>query len=61
MTYAPAKFEVATSRSLGEDAFTRMTFFDLELVVKVLRSVFQYLQHHVTYTPATSEVAMSKG
>ena len=23
ITYAPAKFEVATSNSLGEDAFTR--------------------------------------
>ena len=23
MTYAPAKFEVATSNSLGEDGFTR--------------------------------------
>ena len=23
MTYAPAKFEIATSNSLGEDAFTR--------------------------------------
>ena len=23
MTYAPTKFEVATSNSLGEDAFTR--------------------------------------
>ena len=23
MTYAPAKFEVATSNSLGEDVFTR--------------------------------------
>ena len=29
MTYAPAIFEVAPSNSLGEDAFTRMTLFDL--------------------------------
>ena len=28
MTYAPAKFEVATSNSLGEDACTRNYIFD---------------------------------
>ena len=28
VTYAPAKFEVATSNNLGEDAFTRKTLFD---------------------------------
>ena len=39
VTYAPAKFEVAMSNGLGEDAFTRKTSFDLDhnldLVVKV--------------------------
>ena len=31
MTYAPAKFEVATSNNLGEDTFTRKPFLPLTL------------------------------
>ena len=29
MTFAPAKFEIATSNSLGEDAFTRKYTIDM--------------------------------
>ena len=58
MTYAPAKFEVTTSNSIGEDGFTR-TFYDLG--VKVTQNVAQYHPHHVTYAPANFEVAMSNG
>ena len=35
MTCAPAKLEVALSNSLGEDAFTKKAFFDLDLGVKI--------------------------
>ena len=61
MTYAPspAKFEVATSNSLGEDAFTRKTLFDLDLWVKVTQHVAQYPLHHVTYSPANFANATS--
>ena len=59
VTYAPAKIEVATSNSLGGDAFTRNIFFTfgLDLVVKVIQNVAQYPLHHVTYSPAKFEVA----
>ena len=52
MTYPPAKFEVATSKSLGEDAFTRKTLFDLDPKVNITQNVAQYPLHHVTYAPA---------
>ena len=45
MTNAPAKFDVA---------FSRTTLFDL-------LPVAQYPQHHVTYTPTLFEGAMLKG
>ena len=52
VTYAHAKFEVATSNGLG-DAFTRKnTSFDLDLGVKVTQNVAQYPLHHVTYAHA---------
>ena len=35
MTYPPATFEVAMSNSLGKDAFTRKTLFNLDPKVKV--------------------------
>ena len=60
MTFAPAKFEVATSNSLGEDAFTRSTIFDLDLQVKVTLNVAQCPLHHVTYAPTEFEVTTSK-
>ena len=39
VTFAQAKFEVATPNSLGGDAFTRNTLFDLW--VKVIQNVAQ--------------------
>ena len=51
MTFAPAKFEVATSNSLGEDAFTRKY---------VTLNVAQCPLHHVTYAPTEFEVTTSK-
>ena len=38
VTYAPAKFEVATSNGLRGDAFTRKTLFDHEVKVLTMRS-----------------------
>ena len=40
VTYAPAKVEVVASNSLGRDALTKNTFFDLG--VKVIQNVAQY-------------------
>ena len=59
MTFAPAKFEVATSNSLGEDALQESTLFDLDLQVKVTQNVAQYPLHHVTYPATKFEVARS--
>ena len=59
MTYAPAKFEVATSSSLGGDAFIINTLFDLD--PKFIRNVAQYPLHYVTYAPAKFEVVTSDG
>ena len=56
MTSKPAKFEVATSNSLGEEFYKKI--HDLDLGFKVILSVAQYPQHH---TPAKFEGAMSKG
>ena len=47
MTFTPAKFEVSTSNSLGEDAFTRL-------------NVAQCPLNHVTYAPTEFEVTTSK-
>ena len=60
MTFAPAKFEIATSNSLGEDAFQESTLFDLDLQVKVTLNVAQCPLHHVTYAPTEFENTMSK-
>ena len=60
MTYAPAKFEAATSNSLGGDAFLQeKTLFVIHLEVKVTQNVFLYPPHHVTYAPVKFVVAMS--
>ena len=48
MTYVPAKFEVATAKGQGDDAFTKNTLFDIDLGVKVTQNVAQYPRHHVT-------------
>ena len=58
MTYSPAKFEVATSNSLG-DAFTRKYIMTLDLGVKVTQNVAQYPLHYVAFSPARFEVATS--
>ena len=62
LTKASAKFEVATSNSLGGDAFTRK--FVISLLILTLgqgqtRNVVQYPLHHITYAPAKFEAAMS--
>ena len=53
MTFAPAKFEVATSNSLGENAFTR------KYIICTL-NVAQCPLHHVIYAPTEFEVTTSK-
>ena len=60
MPYAPAKFEVATSNSLG-DAFTikYIMAIDLDLEVKFTQNVAPYPLHHMAYSPARLEVATS--
>ena len=61
MTYAVKKFEVATSKRLERDIFTKIHYltFDLDLRVKVTRNVAQYPLHHVIYSASKFEVAMS--
>ena len=59
MTYAPAKFEVTTSNSIGEDPFTRKNI--LWPWGQGHTKCDQYHPHHVTYAPANFEVAMSNG
>ena len=54
MTFAPAKFEIATSNSLGEMHLQESTLFDLDL------NVAQCPLHHVTYAPTEFEVTTSK-
>ena len=61
VTYAPTEFEVATSKALGGEAFTRNSIFDFDLGVKVTQNVAQYPLHHVTYAPVKFENAMSNG
>ena len=57
VTNAPAKFEVATSKGLG-DAFTRKS--DLDLGIKVILNIALGPLHHVTYAPAKFEVSMRR-
>ena len=52
MTYSATKFEVAASKRLGGDTFTRKTLFG----VKVTQNVAQYPLHHVTYSATKFEV-----
>ena len=60
MTYASAKFEVATSNGLG-DAIIRKYSIDLDLRVKVTQDVAQYPLHHMTYAHTKFEVSLSNG
>ena len=59
MTYAPEKFEVATSNGLGGYAFTRKKVFDFQGQghTNVAQYPAKYHLHNVTYTPAYFEVA----
>ena len=57
VTYAPVKFEVATSKDLGY-AFTRK--FDPDHVIKVSLNIAQGPLYHVTYAPAKFEVSMRR-
>ena len=59
VTYAPIEFEVATSKALGGEAFTRNSIFDLDLGVKVTQNVAQYPLHHVNHPATKFEVARS--
>ena len=52
MTFASAKFEIATCNSLGEDAFARKYI--------ICTNVAQCLLHHETYAPTEFEVTSSK-
>ena len=52
VTYAPTKFEVATSKGLG-DAFKRK--LDLDLDIKVTLNIAQGPLHHVTYMYAPAK------
>ena len=49
VTYAHAKFETTFSNSLGGDAFTRKTLFELDVGIKFTLTAAHYLPHHVTY------------
>ena len=53
MNYSPAKFEVAMSKGLGRNAFTKI--FDMTRLEK------HCPLHHVTYVPAKFEVAPANG
>ena len=59
VTFAPAKFEAATSNSLEEMLLQENTLFDLDIGVKVTQNVAQYPPHQVTYAPVKFVVATS--
>ena len=62
MTYAPAKFDIATSPTVKEKMHLQEnTSFYLDLWVKVTRNAAQCHLHHVTYAPTEFEVTTSKG
>ena len=59
MTYAPAKFDIATSHG-KKMHLQENTLFDIELQVRVTGNVAQCPLHHVTYAPTEFEVTTSK-
>ena len=59
LTYAPTKFEVATSKGLERNAFTRK--YIIWLWVKVTRNVAQIPLTHVNYSATKFECATSNG
>ena len=60
MTYAPAKFDIATSHGKEKMHLQENTLFDIELQVRVTGNVAQCPLHHVTYAPTEFEVTTSK-
>ena len=60
VTYAPAKFEVATLNGLG-DAIISKYSIEFDLGVKATRDVVEYSLHHLTYAHAEFEVTSSNG
>ena len=62
VTYSATKFEVATSKGLSGDAFTRkIQFLTFDIGVKVTRNVVQYPLLHVTYSATKFKIATSSG
>ena len=61
MTYAPAKFDVATFYGEEKMHLKDNPLFDLDFGVKATRNVAQYPLHHVTYSATKFEVASSNG
>ena len=60
MTISAAKFEVATSKGLGGDAFTsKIQYLTFDLDLGVTQNVAQYPLHHVTYSATKFEAATS--
>ena len=62
LTKASAKYEVATSKCLGGDAFTReyiISLLTLTLGQGQTRNIAQCPLHRMTYAPAKFEAAMS--
>ena len=58
VSYAPAKFKVAMSNSLGGNAITsKYIILTFDLGIKVTWNVAQYPLHHVTYAATIVEVA----
>ena len=57
---APIKYDIATSKALGVDAFTRKYSF-CPVTLAPISDVAQCPLHHVTYVPTKFEVATSKG
>ena len=64
LTKASSKFEVATSNSLGGDAFTRKYIISpltLRVGQEHTGNVAQYLLNHMIYAPAKFEADMFNG
>ena len=60
MTYAPAKFYIATTTVKEKMHLQENTLFDLDLRVKVTGNVAQCPLHYVSYAPTVFEVTTSK-
>ena len=60
VTYAPTKFEVATSNSLGEDAFTRKYIFVVKVKTKHYIMWPMYLQSLKLLRPTGYEMRLQE-